>query len=97
MLLKIWPLLLLFSICIQTSFQSAKIDNVEKDRSFKIDYANHQFLKDGQPYRYIAGDFQYFRTHPSQWRDRMKKVRALGLNALQTFIPWNLHEPVQGK
>ncbi|CAI4229518.1 unnamed protein product [Auanema sp. JU1783] len=61
--------------------------------SFEIDYENNQFLKDGKPFRYVSGSVHYFRTHPDQWEDRLKMVRAAGLNAIQTYIPWNFHEP----
>ncbi|WKY07604.1 hypothetical protein Q1695_007233 [Nippostrongylus brasiliensis] len=61
-------------------------------RSFSIDHANNQFLKDGQPFRYISGSIHYFRTHPDQWQARLATVRAAGLNAIETYIPWNFHE-----
>jgi beta-galactosidase len=31
------------------------------------------------------------------WEDRLLKAKALGLNTIQTYIPWNLHEPAPGK
>ncbi|CAN1286590.1 Beta-galactosidase 17, partial [Linum perenne] len=31
------------------------------------------------------------------WEDRLLKAKALGLNAIQTYVPWNLHEPQPGK
>lgn len=65
--------------------------------TFSVDYANHQFLKDGQPFQYISGTFHYFRVHPDLWEDRLKRVRALGLNVIQTYIPWNMVEPTEGK
>ncbi|CDW54212.1 beta galactosidase [Trichuris trichiura] len=69
----------------------------DQERSFSIDYNNNQFLKDGMPYRYIAGAVHYFRIPEIYWYDRLKKVRAAGLNAIQTYVPWNLHEPFPGK
>lgn len=30
------------------------------------------------------------------WRDRLLRAKALGLNTVQTYVPWNLHEPKQG-
>uniref|UniRef100_A0AC34RDJ0 Glycoside hydrolase 35 catalytic domain-containing protein n=1 Tax=Panagrolaimus sp. JU765 TaxID=591449 RepID=A0AC34RDJ0_9BILA len=67
------------------------------DRSFKIDYENRQFLKDGNPYRYIAGNVFYHRIHPDQWQDRLNRIRAAGCNAIQVYIPWNYHEPFEGQ
>lgn len=71
---------------------------VESDAgTFSVDYQNQQFLKGGKPFRYISGSIHYFRVHPGLWNDRLKRVRAAGLNAIQTYIPWNLHEPFEGK
>ncbi|KAH6940537.1 hypothetical protein HPB50_000558 [Hyalomma asiaticum] len=66
-------------------------------RSFTVDYANNQFLKDGQPFRYISGSLHYFRVPRAYWQDRMEKMRLAGLNALQTYVEWSGHEPEPGK
>lgn len=71
------------------------------ERTFRIEPTNAttsagRFLKDGQPYRYIAGQIEYSRIHPSLWNDRLQRVRALGLNAVQIYVPWNFHEPLPG-
>ena len=73
-----------------------KILSVEQPRTFQIDYENNQFLKDGEPFRYISGSIHYFRIPSALWRDRLAKVRALGLNAIQFYVQWNLHEPQPG-
>lgn len=31
------------------------------------------------------------------WEDRLLRAKALGLNTIQTYVPWNLHEPKPGK
>ncbi|PAV83477.1 hypothetical protein WR25_12353 [Diploscapter pachys] len=69
----------------------------ESKTSFEIDYTNNQFLLDGEPFRYISGSIHYFRIHPSLWRDRLYRVRALGFNAIQYYIPWNFHEIQEGQ
>ena len=65
--------------------------------TFSVDYTNHQFLKDGQPFRYLSGSIHYMRVHPDLWNDRLQRIRALGFNAIQVYVPWNLHEATQGK
>lgn len=55
-------------------------------RSFTIDWKNNVFLKDGEPFRYISGSFHYFRVPKFYWQDRMSKMKAAGLNALQTWV-----------
>ncbi|WP_333767816.1 glycoside hydrolase family 35 protein [Streptomyces sp. IBSBF 2435] len=54
------------------------------------------FLLDGEPFRILSGGLHYFRVHPGQWADRLAKARHLGLNTVETYIPWNLHQPAPG-
>ena len=53
------------------------------ERSFEIDYARNQFVKDGNPFRYVSGSIHYFRIPREFWKDRLTKARAMGLNAIQ--------------
>jgi len=55
-----------------------------------------QFLFDGKPFRILSGALHYFRVRPEQWRDRMEKMRLFGLNTVETYVAWNLHEPRPG-
>ncbi|MEU0659449.1 glycoside hydrolase family 35 protein [Streptomyces lavendulocolor] len=55
------------------------------------------FLLDGKPFRLISGGLHYFRVHPDQWADRLRKARLMGLNTVETYVPWNLHEPRPGE
>lgn len=47
--------------------------------------------------RIYSGAMHYFRVPRPYWRDRLKKIRAAGLNTVETYVPWNLHEPESGK
>ncbi|WP_055699137.1 glycoside hydrolase family 35 protein [Streptomyces silaceus] len=51
------------------------------------------FLLDGRPFRLLSGGLHYFRVHPEQWPDRLRKARLMGLNTVETYVPWNLHQP----
>ncbi|MCZ4603533.1 beta-galactosidase [Streptomyces sp. Lzd4kr] len=55
------------------------------------------FLLDGAPFRVLSGAIHYFRVHPDHWRDRIHKARLMGLNTIETYVPWNLHEPRPGR
>ncbi len=55
------------------------------------------FLLDGKPIQIISGSIHYFRVVPEYWRDRLEKLAAMGCNAVETYIPWNFHEPRKGK
>uniref|UniRef100_A0A8C1BPK7 Beta-galactosidase n=1 Tax=Cyprinus carpio carpio TaxID=630221 RepID=A0A8C1BPK7_CYPCA len=68
-----------------------------KTPSFSIDYHQNCFLKDGEPFRYISGSIHYSRIPRVYWKDRLLKMYMAGLNAIQTYVPWNFHEPVPGQ
>ncbi|MER6518413.1 beta-galactosidase family protein [Streptomyces sp. NPDC001553] len=55
------------------------------------------FRLDGEPFRILSGGLHYFRVHPDHWRDRLRKTRLMGLNTVETYVPWNLHEPRPGE
>ena len=40
------------------------------------------FELNGKKFRIFSGSLHYFRVHPDYWRDRLKKYRAAGLNAI---------------
>lgn len=44
----------------------------------------------------ISGAIHYFRLLKSDYKDRLMKLKACGFNAVETYVPWNLHEPEKG-
>ena len=56
-----------------------------------------RFYLDGKPFQLISGAIHYFRIVPQYWRDRLEKLKAMGCNTVETYIPWNIHEPEKGK
>jgi beta-galactosidase len=55
------------------------------------------FEMDGKPFQIISGAFHYARVPRAYWRDRLRKARAMGLNTVETYVFWNLHETAPGK
>lgn len=51
------------------------------------------FLLDGEPFQILSGALHYFRVHPGQWADRIRKARLMGLNTIETYVAWNAHAP----
>nr|XP_025974710.1 beta-galactosidase [Dromaius novaehollandiae] len=70
-------------------------DNIPQ-RSFGIDYDCNCFVKDGRPFRYISGSIHYSRIPRYYWKDRLLKMKMAGLDAIQTYVPWNYHESQTG-
>lgn len=57
----------------------------------------NDFVRNGRPVRLLSGALHYFRVVPEYWRDRLIKLREMGLNTVETYVPWNLHEPQPGE
>ena len=55
------------------------------------------FLLDGKPFQIISGSIHYFRVVPEYWQDRLEKLKNMGCNTVETYIPWNLTEPEKGR
>ncbi|MEU1169525.1 glycoside hydrolase family 35 protein [Streptomyces microflavus] len=54
------------------------------------------FRLDGKPVRLLSGALHYFRVHEEQWEHRLAMLAAMGLNCVETYVPWNLHEEREG-
>ena len=57
---------------------------------------NNSFVKDGAPFRFMAGSMHYWRNKPSEWRPKLQLMRDMGLNAVLTPTNWGWHEPQEG-
>ena len=54
------------------------------------------FMLNGEPFKIISGAIHYFRILPSDWYHSLYNLKALGCNTVETYIPWNIHEPSEG-
>lgn len=58
---------------------------------------NGVLTRAGVPHRIMSGSMHYFRVHPGQWRDRLRRLVDMGLNTLDTYVAWNFHQPQEGR
>ncbi|CAF1474788.1 unnamed protein product [Adineta steineri] len=63
-------------------------------RLFKQDDTYRQTMR---PFRILSGSLHYFRIFSDSWSERIENMKAAGLNTVETFIPWNVHEREVGK
>ena len=56
-----------------------------------------EFYINDEKVKLISGALHYFRVVPEYWKDRLEKLKALGCNTVETYIPWNYHEVKDGK
>jgi len=61
-----------------------------------ITYDAQSFLIHGERVFLTAGAIHYPRIPRALWADRIQKAKAAGLNTLQLYFFWNVHEPEEG-
>ena len=55
------------------------------------------FYLDGQEFKILSGAIHYFRIQPEDWYHSLHNLKALGFNTVETYVPWNMHEPKKGQ
>jgi hypothetical protein len=62
------------------------INKVEKPYTStgSLTFKGGKFYLDGNVFRILSGAMHYFRVMPEYWQDRMRKMKACGLNTLET-------------
>ncbi|WP_349305484.1 beta-galactosidase family protein [Bacillus sp. FJAT-50079] len=63
----------------------------------KLSVKGKKLYLNNEPFQIISGAIHYFRIVPEYWEDRLIKLKACGFNSVEMYIPWNLHEPEEGK
>jgi beta-galactosidase len=62
-----------------------------------VGFDARSWLVGGQPAYLLSGEFHYFRVPKADWKRRMQLFKDAGGNCLATYVPWLLHEPVEGR
>jgi beta-galactosidase len=88
--------LIVVSLSLLTVDRVAVSGLAQTTKTSPITIAGSQFLREGKPYQIISGTIHYPRVPRQYWRDRLQKARAMGLNTIETYAFWNLHEPSPG-
>jgi len=70
-----------------------KTVGIEFSHPDRIRYDNRSLIIDGKPVFIYSGAMHYFRCPRELWKDRLQKLKDAGLNCVETYLAWNLHEP----
>ncbi|KAG5547740.1 hypothetical protein RHGRI_013433 [Rhododendron griersonianum] len=84
---RILGLVLLVGFSVFCSGQSEK----------SVTYDGRSLIVNGARELLFSGSIHYPRSPPEMWPDLIKKAKEGGLNVIQTYIFWNLHEPIEGQ
>lgn len=66
----------------------------QQKHSFAI--SDGEFRFDGKPVKIHSGEMHYARIPHEYWKQRLQMVKAMGLNAVATYVFWNYHETAPG-
>ncbi|KAG5035864.1 hypothetical protein JHK87_010774 [Glycine soja] len=62
----------------------------------EVTYDGRSLIIDGQRKILFSGSIHYPRSTPQMWPDLIAKAKQGGLDVIQTYVFWNLHEPQPG-
>ncbi|CAM8998669.1 unnamed protein product [Rhodiola kirilowii] len=78
-------LLLLLIFCVVVVVESSSVG-----------YDKKAILINGQRRVLISGSIHYPRSTPDMWEDLVKKAKDGGIDVIDTYVFWNVHEPSPG-
>jgi beta-galactosidase len=88
--------LLLALMCVALGIAPAFQSAAQTSKTSTVTIAGEQFMRDGKAYQIISGAIHYPRVPREYWGDRLRKAHAMGLNTVETYAFWNVHEPREG-
>jgi beta-galactosidase len=92
--LRLLSFLLVMSLSAATYGQLSAVSRASQTTPLRIE--GDHFTLHGRPFQILSGELEYARIPRADWRDRLRKVHALGLNSITVYVFWNLHEPTPG-
>ena len=75
----------------QTSGEFVTFESV-RGRPYNVTYDARSFIVDGRRTVLLGGSVHYPRFTPGQWPDVLQKLKNDGLNHVEVYVFWNLHE-----
>ncbi|GMY10357.1 beta-galactosidase 8 [Fagus crenata] len=65
--------------------------------SANVSYDHRALVIDGKRRVLMSGSIHYPRSTPEMWPDLVQKSKDGGLDVIETYLFWNLHEPVRNQ
>ena len=90
--MKFWSVIG-FCMCLWGNISSSAQNQIIFPHPDRIKYDSHCLQIEGKDTFIYSGAFHYFRVPKELWGDRFRKMKEAGLNGVETYVPWNYHEP----
>ncbi len=62
-----------------------------------LTYESKSFFLNGKPIIVLSGEIHYFRLPVESWSMHLDLLKKSGCNTVATYVPWIVHEEVEGK
>ncbi|KAK8552416.1 hypothetical protein V6N13_120816 [Hibiscus sabdariffa] len=63
----------------------------------EVSYDGRSLIIHGQRNLFFSASIHYPRSTPEMWASLISKAKKGGIDVIQTYVFWNLHEPVKGQ
>lgn len=60
---------------------------------YNVTYDHRALIIDGKRELLISGSVHYPRSSPGMWPLILKRSKEAGINMIETYVFWNLHQP----
>ncbi len=80
---------------VALQFLAISSASAKPKHTFEIKGGN--FVYDGKPIQIHSGEMHFSRVPAPYWHHRLKMMKAMGLNAVATYVFWNFHETAPGQ
>ncbi|TYH31708.1 hypothetical protein ES288_A01G194100v1 [Gossypium darwinii] len=103
-------LLIFFLSTLLIAYSNANVEEIQKDteegdeevkvggqKALGVTYDARSLIINGKRELLFSGAIHYPRSTPDMWPDLIKKAKQGGINAIETYVFWNGHEPVEGQ
>ncbi|XP_074556908.1 beta-galactosidase 8-like [Curcuma longa] len=70
---------------------------LELSAAANVTYDHRALVIDGRRRVLVSGSIHYPRSTPEMWPDLVEKSKNGGIDVIDTYVFWDIHEPVQGE
>lgn len=91
---KIFSAMLFMALLLLCTISSAA---VAAPQSGDFSVGKGSFILNGKPFVVKAAELHYPRIPRPYWQQRIKMVKALGMNTVCLYVFWNIHEQKEGE
>ncbi|KAK1936634.1 Beta-galactosidase 8 [Phytophthora citrophthora] len=72
------------------------IDAAKRQSGYSVSYSPRGFEIDGKQTLLLGGSIHYPRITPGQWEQLLREAKRDGLNHVEMYVFWNVHEQERG-